>query len=101
MGGPETSGMVGRNVWGLRIDAARWLEGLPKMTFGNDARDAAAPTSSTPRSMGSAADTEAAAVRERGLCVVEDVLTGDRKRLKPRRELIRVWNGFVDGQCER
>jgi len=60
------------------------------VTSGNDARDAAAPTSSTPRPMGSAADTEVAAVRERGLCVIEDVLTGDRKRLEPRWELIRV-----------
>ena len=60
------------------------------MTSENDARDATASTSSTPRLMKSATDTEVAAVRERELCVVEDVLTGDRKRLKSRQKLIRV-----------
>ena len=90
MGDPETSRMVGRDVWRLRIDAARWLERLPKVTSKNDARDATAPTSSTPRPMGSATDTGAAAVRERELCVVEDVFTRDRKRLKSRQKLIRV-----------
>lgn len=60
------------------------------MTFENDARDAIASTSSTSRPMGSIANIEVAAIRERELCVIEDVLTRDRKRLELRQKLIRI-----------
>jgi hypothetical protein len=54
------------------------------MTFENDARDAIASTSSTSKSIESTTNIEVATIHERELCVIKNVLTKDRKRLKSR-----------------
>ncbi len=97
----KISKMIKRNVQKLEIDVARQLKKLLKITFENDARNAIASTFLTLRSIKFATNTKVAIVHKRKLCIIKDVFTRNRKRLKSHRKLICIQNKFVDEQCER
>jgi len=63
---------------------------LLKITFENDARNAIASTSSTLKLIKFATNTKVVAIRERELCIIKNVFTRDRKRIKSRQKLIRI-----------
>jgi len=63
---------------------------LFKIIFENDVRNAIASTFSTSKLIKFATNIRVAIVRKQELCIIKDVFTRDRKRLKSHQKLIYI-----------